>query len=502
MNPFLKYALTVFAVVIALLIGAILYIAITFDPNAFKPQIIQLVKENKQRKLELDGNIKLTFFPRLGASVENISLNEHNSDQAFATAENVFVSVALMPLLRKQLVVNEIIVKGLKANLVRFRDGRTNISDLITKNGASKQFKVDIEHVRLDTTTLALRDEASGERYLFRDVNLKVDRADTRSHSMDDTVRSNVALAFRLDQPDQPAIKLVTSLEFKLVSNFDKQHYAVDGFQLESKGKIKGIDNLVISSKGAVSIQPLESEYVFSKLTLGITGSSDINNFDIQFDAARLSLTGGKLAGNKIILMTKATNPESSANGNLTLSDVDGIVSDFKSRALTVKLELKKGDLLVKTELASPLIGNLDTWQLNLPEIVAIISIDNPGIPENSISGKLLGSAFVDGVSQNAQTTLSGVFTGSNIRAKLAATGFVQPIFHFDVDIDQLDLDRFLPQQREEGEQIVKAGNTERLEKSLDLSALGNAKVHGLIRIGLLKAANVKSSKVKLDINN
>ena len=70
------------------------------------------------------------------------------------------------------------------------------------------------------------------------------------------------------------------------------------------------------------------------------------------------------------------------------------------------------------------------------------------------------------------------------------------------MDIDQLDLDRFLPQQREEGEQIVKAGNTERLEKSLDLSALGNAKVHGLIRIGLLKAANVKSSKVKLDINN
>ena len=111
MNPFLKYALTVCAVGITLLLGVILYIAITFDPNAFKPQIIQLVKENKQRKLGLDGNIKLTFFPRLGASVENISLNEHNSDQAFATAENVFVSVALMPLLRKQLVVDEIIVK-------------------------------------------------------------------------------------------------------------------------------------------------------------------------------------------------------------------------------------------------------------------------------------------------------------------------------------------------------------------------------------------------------
>jgi len=501
MNQYLKYALTVFAVVITLLIGLILYITTTFDPNAYKPQIIQLVKENKQRELRLDGDIKLTFFPSLGANVKNISLNEYNSDKEFAAAENVLVSLALMPLLRKQLVVNEINVKGLKANLIRFKDGRTNIDDLIAKSETSEQFKFDIDHVRVETTTLAFRDEASGERYIFRDVNLKVDRADTRSRSMDDAVRSNVELVFRIDQPNQPEMNLVTSLEFGLMSNFDKQHYAVDGFQLESKGKITGIDNLVISSKGDLSIQPAEGEYVVSKLTLGITGSSDINNLDIQFDAPRLSLIGGKVAGNKITLVAKATNPESSTSGNLSLSDVDGIVSDFKSRALTVELELKKGDLLVKAMLASPLIGNLDTRQLNLPEVAAVISVYSPGIPENSISGKLLGSAFVDGVSQNVQTTLSGTFTGSNIKAKLATTGFAQPIFNFDVDIDQLDLDRFLPQQQGQGKHMVKAESAERLEKSLDLSVLRNLKAQGSIRIGLLKAANVKSSKVKLDIN-
>jgi AsmA protein len=500
MSQYLKYALTVFALVITLLVGLLLYITTTFDPNAYKPQIIQLVKENNQRELRFDGNIKLTFFPSLGISVENISMNEYNSDKEFAAAENVLVSLALLPLLKKQLVVKEITLKGLKANLVRFRDGRMNIDDLITKRETSEQFNFDIDRVRVEKTTLVFRDEASGREYTFMDVNLKVDTVETRSRSVDDTIRSNVELAFSIEQADQPEMSLVTRLEFGLMSNFGKQHYTVDDFHFESTGKFTGIDNLVINSTGDFSIQPAEGKYVLSKLTLGITGLSDMNNVDIKFDAPRLNLIGEEVAGDKISLVVKATNAESSAIGSLSLLDVDGIVSDFKS-ALTGELELKKGDQLVKVVLASPLAGNLDTLQLHLPGLVAVISADNPGAPENSVSGKLIGSAFVDGVSQDAQTTLSGTFTGSNIKANLAAKGFFQPIFNFDVDIDQLDLDRFLPQPRKGGKHVVKAENAERLEKSLDLSGLRNLNVKGAIRIGLLKFGDVNSSKVKLDIN-
>ena len=247
MNPYLKYALTVFAVVIALLIGLVLYIAAIFDPNAYKPQIIQLVNEKKQRELKLHGDIKLTFFPNLGANVENIALNEYNSDKEFATAENILVSLALMPLLKKQLVVNEITVKGLRAKLIRFKDGRMNIDDLIAKGETSEQFKFDIDRVQVEKTTLAFRDEASDEQYIFRDVNLRADRANARSRSMNDAIRGNVKLTFRIGHPHQTEINLATSLEFGLVLDFDKQHYAVDDFQLEGKGMVTGIDNLVIN---------------------------------------------------------------------------------------------------------------------------------------------------------------------------------------------------------------------------------------------------------------
>ena len=36
--------------------------AVTFNPNDYKPQIIQAVKDSRQRDLRLDSDIKLSFF--------------------------------------------------------------------------------------------------------------------------------------------------------------------------------------------------------------------------------------------------------------------------------------------------------------------------------------------------------------------------------------------------------------------------------------------------------
>ncbi|ARO86689.1 AsmA family protein [Nitrosospira lacus] len=500
MNPYLRYALIVFAVVITLLAGLMIYIAAIFDPNAYKPQISQLVKEKKQRNLRLDGDIKLAFFPSLGAEVRNLSLSEYNSDKEFATAENIFVSLALMPLLKKQLAINEIAISGLKANLIRFKDGRTNIDDLIARSEEPEQFKIDIDRVRVEKTLLALHDEASGEQYMLRDLNLRADGSNARSHSKGNSLQHKVELAFRASQASQPGTDLVTRLGFELVSDFEEQFYTLDGLNLEVNGAVAGINNLVVRSKGDLSIKPAADEFVANKITLGITGTSGTNNLDIKFDAPRLSLAREMVAGDKITLTAKITRPEGNASGILFLSGVAGTVTDFESKALTVELESKEGELAVRATLASPLTGNLDTRQLKLPDLTAVINANGPEIPGNGISGNLLGSAAIDGVSQNVQANLTGKLMESNVRAKLGATGFVQPAFNFEVEIDQLDVDRFLPKQKQK-KHAEKAENGKTLEESLGLSALKDLKVRGTIRIGLLKGANVTSSNVKLDIN-
>ena len=136
---YLKYALYAVVALVVLLVAAVAIIASTFDPNSYKPQIVQLVKDKTGRTLTIDGDIKLKFFPKIGAQIGKVSLSEHGTDKEFAGLTDVQVFVALMPLLSKQVVVDEVRVDGLHANLVKFKDGTTNFSDLT--GGSAKEPK-------------------------------------------------------------------------------------------------------------------------------------------------------------------------------------------------------------------------------------------------------------------------------------------------------------------------------------------------------------------------
>src|SRR4051812_13006506 len=110
MNKLLKYSLFGLGGLIVLLVIVIAVVAATFNPNDYKPLIVKLVQEKKQRTLHIDGDIQLAFWPKIGANLGKVSLSEHNSPQEFAAIDGLKVSLALLPLLQKQLVVDTVYV--------------------------------------------------------------------------------------------------------------------------------------------------------------------------------------------------------------------------------------------------------------------------------------------------------------------------------------------------------------------------------------------------------
>jgi AsmA protein len=189
MNKILKYVLLTVGCIGAVLIALAAYIAATFNPNDYKPQIQQLVKEKSDRTLAIDGDIKLTFYPTLGADLGRLSLSERASDKEFSAVESARVALQLMPLLSKQLVVSQIEVRGLRANLVKRKNGTSNIDDLLGKDvrepkqqpqadseQAQKPMQFNIDHVLIESAGLSYTDEGSGAKYTLNKLNLKTGR--------------------------------------------------------------------------------------------------------------------------------------------------------------------------------------------------------------------------------------------------------------------------------------------------------------------------------------
>src|SRR3970040_1470463 len=126
----IQYALFVLGGLVVLIGVVLAYIAATFDPNQYKPQIVQAVKEQTQRTLKLEGDIGLSFWPSIGAKIGKASLSERASDREFAAVEEVRVALKLMPLLSRRVFVDTVRVKALRASVVNAKDGRTNVDDL------------------------------------------------------------------------------------------------------------------------------------------------------------------------------------------------------------------------------------------------------------------------------------------------------------------------------------------------------------------------------------
>ena len=477
------------AAVVFAIAGVAAYIAATFDPNDYKPQIIRLVQEKKQRTLKLDGDIKLAFWPSLGADLGRLSLSEFKSDREFAAVESARVSLALMPLLSKELVVNEVAIKGVRANIVRFKDGRMNIDDLLARDEQKQeQFKFDIDHVAIENAALNFHDEAKGAQYALSKVNLKTGR-------IANGVPTKVELSFAA-QGNQPKHNLTADLKTRLTFDLDKQVYALEDLVLEAKGQVADIDNLAARVAGNATARLKTGEFTADKLSVAMTGASGKNNFDVKLDAPKLNFTADKASGDKVTVVAKITNPQGTTGVNLTLPGIEGTAQAFKSNAMTLDLDMKRGDLTVKSKLSSPVSGNLQARQVSLPKLVASISASGPNLVSKGVSGEFAGGANIDGAKQNAQANLTGKVGDSNIKARLGVAGFTPPGINFDIDIDQLDIDRYMPTAAGG----KPAGGQKQPDQPFDLSWLKNFHASGTLRIGVLKAAGAKASKVRLDI--
>ena len=142
-----------------------------FDGDKIKSEISRTVLEQKQRTLVIAGQPKLSVWPNVGIQLDGVTLSEHASKEQFAALQSARISVALLPLLSKQVQVRALDIEGLKVTLVKKKDGTLNIADLLGQPAAPEAAKptvpaqpaaplqIDVAGVRIANAQLTWRDE-------------------------------------------------------------------------------------------------------------------------------------------------------------------------------------------------------------------------------------------------------------------------------------------------------------------------------------------------------
>jgi len=506
MNKIIKYSLFTLGGACALLFAGGAYVAATFNPNDYKSQLIQAVKDNKQRTLRLDGDIKLTFFPSVGADLGKVSLSEFKSDQEFAAIDGAHVSLALLPLFRGQVVVDKVVISGLKATLVKFKNGKTNINDLLATDAKQEQgkdsandvpsnpIKFDIASILVEKTELHYSDEATGALYDLNEIKLKTGR-------IANGIPSQLSFAAHI-KANQPNLDISTQLKTTLTFDLEKQLFVLKGLDLQAKGTAFNIRNLDLAVTGGASANLGANEFSAEKLMVSVAGTKGKDAFDTKLSLSAFDLNKGNISGNQLNVNVKLDGESGNITAKLSLPKVEGGGQFFKTSPLTLDLDIKQKEVAFAVKISSLVAGNIEGKQLNLADLVIAVNATGDKLPNKSVSSELKGSVQVDGNRHSVSVNLAGSLLQSQIKAKVALHSFTKPKIRFDVDVDKFDADLYLPKksQGDADAKSKKLASSTTEEKPFDLSALQKLNMEGTLRIGTLKVANITSTQLRIDV--
>lgn len=251
----------------------------------------------------------------------------------------------------------------------------------------------------------------------------------------------------------------------------------------ETTGSVTTLSDLNFST-GHLAADSGKKTLTIDSLLLATHGKTGTDAFDLKLEAPRLNLTPEKTSGESLSLFATLSDAGRTVGVRLILSGIEGTTEALKIAQFVLDLDAQNGAVMLTGHLASPAAVNLAAQTIGLEKIAGSLDIAHPAMPMKRIKLPLSGRAHVDLAQQVAALNLDTQFDESKIAARLDVAKFTPLALNFDLAIDRLDVDKYLPPQPAQ-EKTAK-------DAALDFSALKNLNLAGAIRIGSLQVAKLK----------
>ena len=388
---------------LVLLVVGLFIVTRLFDPNDYKEEIQQAARDKANVELTLGGDIGWSLFPWLGIELDDVTVAPLDQpDQPIAQVGSMGLGVEVLPLLRRQLRMSDVILDSVTLNLVRDMEGNGNWEsigqpaapadappaagqapeELPQQEQPARDFDLAIESVRVTNAALSYVDRQSGRTIHVEDLNLTTG-ALIEGRPVDVELLGLLVL-------DQPTMRIRVDLDAVAQFNLEQQLYQLDAIDLN------------IDASG----QPFDGRAVSMRL---------------QGDA-RLDREAGTAELNQVRLSLADLR----ATGQLSATDIEG---------------------------AMQIAGALDVAEFNARELLASLGQDIAQTADPQALQKLALSANLDGSADSLMLQdLKLNIDGTLLAGRAGLASFEQQALVFDLVGDRLDLDKYLPAEEAEAE--------------------------------------------------
>ena len=477
-KTYYRYAMAGLMVVVVLLGGLVALAVNVLDPNQFKAQIVRWVQERTQRDLVLDGELKLSWFPKLGLETGKATLSQRRSAREFAAVDSARITIAWWPLLRRQVLIDRAEIDGLRAQLIRFKDGSSNVDDLVRDIATVSPASIDVDGLRLSRSTLQWNDEIEWQRGSLNDLQIEVGRlAEGRA--------SPVSASARVDAP-HAGVDARLQLNGRLLFDASAGRIELAGIDSRLEGKAFGVDNLALNLKADVTGLPGQRSLSAENIVITSSSKSGLSVFNGRLAAPELKFSEHRFSATLLGVDASIAHPDRTTTLAMQVPRFEWSERALHDTTAHAQLSLRSAGTHLRAQLSSPLLLHLEGGpRFELAALELSASANHPALA-TEVSAQGSGKLELKLGQQTAHAVLSGKIAGTEVRGDIALADFNHPRWTVDVDAARLDLDALLSRT------WLAHWNDD--ATPFDAAALRDASVQGRMRVATLKLGGLLAS--------
>ena len=451
----IKIFLIVIAALVVLLAATVFVVTQVIDPNDFKPQIREQAMTQANLDLEIPGDLAWQFWPSLGVSLGRTEARIAGEEELFAGINSASVGVAVWPLLFGQVEMDGVTLDGLEVNLVETADG-ANWEKIGPQDGAEEETAPAEEEqpgesggMDIPLTIPSVAITDGKIRYRNTTDGTDIRVEHFNFNAQDVSLEEPFPMQMSLRYQDQSDMRVDLNLDTTLAADLDNNHFVLDPMTLDAD--IAGM------TTNPVSVH-LEQK------------------LDVNLDQDRAQITD---------LLLEAAGTRTTGNATVT-----GLTGEMK------------------------VAGQIDTEPFDANAALEAIGEEPIETSDDSALSKVALSATLDGPANSVMVNpLKVTLDSSTLSGKAGLENLETGKIVFDLNLDKITLDGYLPPQSDEEDSAAasgagggtggKEGGTTQLSEAelIPVDSLRPLLLDGSLKIGELNYDTIQASNIVFNVD-